>query len=109
ALTLKPDNAHAHNNLANVCANQQHMKEAISHYRRAIEIQPDLLDAYSNLLFTLTHDESIGANELFKEHRSFGLLMEKAVGKPDLNYLGSRMRGRRLRVGFVSADLRNHA
>lgn len=109
ALTLKPDSAHAHNNLANVCANQQHLEEAISHYRRAIEIQPNLLDAYSNLLFTLTHDESIGANELFMEHRSFGLLMEKTVGKPDFNYPGSRMNGRRLRIGFVSADLRNHA
>jgi tetratricopeptide (TPR) repeat protein len=49
ALACTSANALAHNNLATFRAHQGRMDEAIDHYRRALEIRPDLAEAHNNL------------------------------------------------------------
>lgn len=54
AITLKPDEAMFHNNLANVCLERGLANEAEAMYVRAIELDPGRLDALSNLGLLLT-------------------------------------------------------
>ena len=48
-LKLRPDNAIAHNNLANVLLANGRVDEAIADYRQAIALAPDYADACNNL------------------------------------------------------------
>jgi tetratricopeptide (TPR) repeat protein len=49
ALRIKPDYAFAHNNLANLLAEDGKLDEAIDHYRRAVAADPKLETAHHNL------------------------------------------------------------
>ena len=54
AAALRPDLADAHNNLGNIRKSQGRSNDAISSYKRAIELRSGLLDAWFNLgIFTL--------------------------------------------------------
>ena len=44
-----PNYPEAHYNLANVLASQGRLEEAIEHLRRAVQINPDFIDAKHNL------------------------------------------------------------
>ena len=63
-----PDDAAAHNNLANACARAGRIDEAIDHWRRAAVIQPTLVEAHLNLGGALQSqerpDEALGAFRL---------------------------------------------
>jgi len=53
ALTLKPDYADAHNNLAAALAARGRMDDAIAHYERALILKPDYAEAHNNLAAAL--------------------------------------------------------
>ncbi len=109
ALAIKPDFAAAHNNLGNVLQALGQLDEAVASYRRALAFKPDFAEAYSNLLFCLSHFEAIDAPILFAEHCRFGEQFEAPLRASWPPHANSREPERRLQVGFVSADLRNHA
>ncbi len=77
--------------------------------RRALAISPDFAKAHSNLLFCLSHDESITPQALFAEHLAFGDRFEAPWRALRTGHPNSVAPDRALRVGFVSGDLRNHS
>ena len=106
AIELNPDYAEAHYNLGLVCARLGLAREAVAAYRRTCALRPDHGAARENLLFMLNYDPSCPAMELFQQHVRWGETCHSASGRkhanrPDL--------GRRLRVGYVSPDFRDHA
>ena len=109
ALELDPGLAQAHNNLGRVLQGQGRLDEAARCYRRALELAPDLSGAYSNLLFSISHDASLTPDEVLAAHlefdRRFGDPL-RATWQPHANMKDP---DKRLRVGFVSGDLRRHA
>ena len=81
--------------------------EAVDCFRRALTLKPDCAETFSNLLFALNHLQQTAPAELFAEHRRFGEQFDSCLEmSPHPN---SRDPDRRLRVGFVSGDFRNHA
>jgi protein O-GlcNAc transferase len=109
ALQIKPDYAEAHSNLGGILKDLGHLDEAEISFRRALEIKPDFSGAHSNLLFCLTHNEKINAQVLFAEHCRFGEQFEAPLRTGWLQHANSKNPERCLQVGFVSADLYNHA
>ena|GEM_PF-137866 len=100
----------ANANLAFISLGQGLMDDAVARYQKGLVVQPDNFPLRSNLLFTLTHHEAIKPAELFAEHRAFGLRVEQSVKDiPVCAHANTREPGRKLRVGFVSGDLWNHA
>jgi protein O-GlcNAc transferase len=108
ALQLRPDYALAHNNLGLTLTFQGKLSEGLACYRKALEFNPQFLDAQSNLLFALNYDQSIEPATLFAEHRAWGERAEQTapLPRPHDNDPGP---DRRLRIGYVSPDLREHA
>jgi len=55
----------AHNNLGIVLKHENHLPEAIEHYRRALQLRPDYPEAYNNLAVVLNalgrHDDAVAA------------------------------------------------
>lgn len=109
AIRLDADYAEPHTNLGNVLKAQGELDAAIAAYRRAIELRPDLSMLHSNLLLTLHYHSGYAPADLAREH---GLWAERHVAP-----LAAERRphehdaapDRRLRIGYVSPDFREHA
>ena len=107
ALELKPDFAKAYSNLGAVLQDLGRLDEAVASYRRALEIKPDYADAHSNLLFTCNYQSEQSAASLLAEVIRYGnLTARKARPYPYWHNVADA--GRCLRLGVVSADMRNH-
>jgi protein O-GlcNAc transferase len=101
--------AHGYNNLGNLYQTQGRLEEAARYFRRALEVDPALYEAHSNVLFCLSHDERVAPADLFAEHVRFGERFEGPLKAHWKAHADDRDPERPLRVGFVSADLRSHA
>ena len=109
AIQLKPDNAKAHSNLGNVHMERGQITEAIAEYRRALQLKPDCADAHSNLLLNLHYLHGVDAQALFEEHCHWGRTHAPAAGKGSQPLTNGREPERRLRIGYVSPDFREHS
>lgn len=85
------------------------LDQAIAHTRQALKINPDWDELHSNLLFYLTHSQDIDASALFAEHLRYAEHFEAPLRAGWPQHGNTRDPERRLRIGFVSADLYNHA
>ncbi|MBS0311506.1 MAG: tetratricopeptide repeat protein, partial [Proteobacteria bacterium] len=109
AIRLKPDFAEAYNGLGNTLQAQGRLDEAIACYRQVLSLKPDSTIAYSNLLYTMQYMDTVTPAEVFSEHQRYAERFEtplKAHWRPHAN---RRDPGRRLKIGYVSADFYNHA
>lgn len=105
-----PNIPHLHTNLGVINLSLSRADDAIACFRKALEIDPNFDHARSCMLFALSHSTKITPEELYHEHRAYGKIIEESVkGKEYTTYSNSRVLDRPLKVGFVSADFRNHA
>lgn len=110
SIKVLPNIPHLHTNLGIVNLSLSRADDAIACFRKALEVAPNFSHARSSMLFALSHSIKITPEELYREHRAYGKLIEEEVkGKEYTTYTNSRTTDRPLKIGFVSADLRNHA
>jgi predicted O-linked N-acetylglucosamine transferase (SPINDLY family) len=109
ALELKPDWAEVYNNLAICLKDQGYASEAEQCYRKALALKPDWAAAHSNLLFSLSLDVQTPPDQLHAEHLAYGQVFETALSSARLAHANHKDPLRRLQIGFVSADLYDHA
>ncbi len=109
SLTLNSRNGGALSNLGNALLSLGRPEEALAYVDRALAIQPDLVVAQNNKLFILNYLPSILPEALLAAHRSYADRIETPL-KPHWPMHGNdRDPARRLKVGYVSADLRLHS
>ncbi|MHA1113518.1 MAG: O-linked N-acetylglucosamine transferase family protein [Alphaproteobacteria bacterium] len=115
ALARNPDFALAHNNRGGTLLCLARMEEAADAYRRAIAQRPDLIAAHNSLLFCLNYLPDIPVAEIARAHRDWAarhadpLAPAAATNANDYDAGHDRDFGRRLRIGYVSPDLRTHS
>lgn len=114
ALELDPLFATAHYRLGMAYEMQGRYALAEASHRTAIAlnsqyVQGDNALGASNLLFMLSHNAGISADELFAEHCRFGEVFEAPLRASWPRHTNSPDPDRILRIGLVSGDLRQHA
>lgn len=94
-------------NWSNAQKDMGNITVAIELLNKAIAIDPTLLGAYSNLLFNQHYLPEWDDVQMLQDARSFG---SQAVmrARPFQTWENEKDPLRRIRIGFVSGDLRNH-
>lgn len=108
ALAARPNLADAHNNLAGLLGWRGEIDDAIARQRQAVALEPERADFRSNLILSLYYrfgdDTRLVTAELRRWHERHARPLAAAIAPHD----NDRSPERRLRIGYVSADFRDH-
>jgi predicted O-linked N-acetylglucosamine transferase (SPINDLY family) len=104
----RPDAVPVHNQLAN-CYNQLgRAADAVREYRETYRLAPEFHHALTSVLGTLNAVPDIAPEAVFEAHREWAAAVAAPLYPAAPRFANSRALGRRLRVGYVSPDLRRH-
>ncbi|HEY8095568.1 MAG TPA: tetratricopeptide repeat protein, partial [Methylobacter sp.] len=109
AILLNPGFAEAHSDLGVVLQEQGKLDAAIEKCRHALSLKPDFDVAHSNLLFCLNYHPDFSAEEIFVEYRRWNKIHADPVLRANVIDINHGAEHRRLRIGYVSPDLRYHS
>jgi predicted O-linked N-acetylglucosamine transferase (SPINDLY family) len=108
ALALNPKFPAAHNNLANALVAEGLFSEAIAAYRQALLLNPNLPEVHGNLIRIMNYLPEFDAKAIGEELGRFNRLHAEPLRKFIPAHANDRNPDRRLRIGYVSPDFRNH-
>jgi len=108
ALALRGDVVEIHYNLGNALEAAGRIEESAQAFRAALALRRDDAKLHSNLLLSLHFSSTADAEAIFQEHLEWDRRHAKALAAEIRPHANSPQAGRRLRVGYVSPDFRDH-
>ena len=109
ATEIKPDFAEGYSNLGTIFKDAGRLDEAIACYRRAVALDPHYTQAHSNLVYTLYFHPAFDERAILAEVKQFASAHPPPPQPSFSSSVGHDYTPeRRLRVGYVSPDFRNH-
>jgi protein O-GlcNAc transferase len=109
ALKLRTNDHEIENNLGHALLAQGRLEQAMAAFRRALTLKAGFADAHSNLLVCLNYCSDTTRTDVFAKHVAWGKRHAAALRLSPAAYSNPRTPHRRLRIGYVSPDLRMHS
>ena len=107
ALAHEPQNFLALNNIAIMLKEKGEISESVQTLRQCIALSEQSPELHSNLILTLHYDPATTAADLTEQHQAWNRLLAPSA-LTTLGHPNSPEPHRRIRLGYVSADFRNH-
>ena len=108
ALAADPRCAEAMDALGTIHKTRGEIGESIELYRQALAADPRSVGAFQNLLFAMLCSAEVTEEEILREHRRFAETFEAPLGATPPERKPRPDPDKRLRIGYLSADLRDH-
>lgn len=108
AVDFAPGLAIAHSNLGHAWKNRGRLEEAFACFRQAMQLRPGFHQAHSNLVYALHFSPACTARTLLDECRRWNHEHAEPLAGLIRPHTNDRTPDRRLRVGYVAPDFRQH-
>jgi len=108
AKELDPDNINIWNNFSGAIMKMGRLEEAMDILREAIAVNPQFREGYSNLLLDYNYLPDAKASEIFEESKKWAQI-QAPINLAYTNHDNSLDPHRKLRIGYISPDFRNHS
>jgi predicted O-linked N-acetylglucosamine transferase (SPINDLY family) len=105
ALKIKPNFAEAYNNMGNALKDTGRLDEAIACYRHAVALVPSYTQAHSNLIYLHYFHPAFDEASILAQAKQF--TVGQKVPNDSLIEVNKNPK-KKLRIGYVSPDFRNH-
>lgn len=105
----KGGNARAYLNFGTLLSRTGRNREAMEMFRKSLELDPESVVAASNICFVMNYVEEFTAAEVFAEYQRYSERFEKPLISRRPAHSNVRNPSKKLRIGYVSADLRDHS
>jgi protein O-GlcNAc transferase len=109
AQRVRPDFAAAAHNLGNLYHRLGRSDEAIECYRRAVALQPSFVSAHSNYVYALNFSAQATPGSIFEAHVEWARRHAEPLTAAALPRATDPAPDRRLKVGYLSPNFRDHA
>ncbi len=109
ALELKPNHTGACYNISRVLLAQGRVEEALRYSARGVSLSPELVVPYDNQLLMLNYDAHTEPRAVYAAHLEYARHFEAPLKASWPVHVNTRDPERRLRIGYVSADFRDHS
>jgi protein O-GlcNAc transferase len=106
-LAVDPHHAALYDNLGNVLKDAGKLDDAIGCFRHSLELAPANSMTHSNLAYALSF-QSLSAQPILDECARWGARFAAPLARCDIDRTVDLSPERRLKVGYVSADFREH-
>jgi len=108
ALTLAPDHVAVLFDYGMYWSRRRRFDKACECFHRVKSLDPSFKDIESIELFSMNYRTDIDAETIAREHRRVGASITRAAGSAITTWTNAPVRGRPLRIAYVSGDFLTH-